>query len=92
MSIIHSSTRVVRKFALKGKTGNRRTYSQVSEPIFRVEQHATSLTQTHSGSSGWAFPATLAIIGLGFSLFCTKQVVTCNGTIKAFAQPTKKSI
>nr|KAI8728161.1 hypothetical protein BgiMline_032916 [Biomphalaria glabrata] len=90
MSIIHRSTRAVRKLAVKGRLGSGRTYTQVSHPVFKLDQNGATLSQPVTRSAGWALPASLALIGLGFSLFSTKQLVSCNGTIKAFAVPNRK--
>uniref|UniRef100_A0A0B6ZIV1 Uncharacterized protein n=1 Tax=Arion vulgaris TaxID=1028688 RepID=A0A0B6ZIV1_9EUPU len=84
MSIIRVSAHAIRKLSMRNRKGCR-TYTQVSQPPYKVEQPVVSQNKS---SSGWAIPAALAVVGLGLSTFSTQQLVSGNDTVKMLSSVT----
>ncbi|CAG5130321.1 unnamed protein product [Candidula unifasciata] len=78
MTIVHKSVRVLCRLFPRHKYG--KNYTHLSQPLYRVNQQGVSQEQRKSG--GWVIPATLVILGLGFSMFSTHQLVSGSDSVK----------
>jgi len=85
--ITRFSAHAVRNLSLRNKQG-RRSYTHLSQPIYKAEQQGVAEAQRKSG--GWAIPAALVLVGLGFSTFSTHQLVSGSESIKMLSSFAKK--
>ncbi|KAK3766496.1 hypothetical protein RRG08_059314 [Elysia crispata] len=79
MGVLRTSTFALRSLSHKekhhGSPQGRRMFAQLSQSMLKVEQPTVSRPSSKESVMNWLFPATLALLGLSFSTFCTHQLV-----------------
>ncbi|RUS70958.1 hypothetical protein EGW08_021287 [Elysia chlorotica] len=91
MGVLRGSTFALRSLKHKekhhGSPQGRRLFAQLSQSMLKVEQQSVSRASSKESVMNWLFPATLAVLGLSFSTFCTHQLVATSDS-RSLAIPT----